>query len=208
MDATPKTLVRLHVRPARISDLAPLVSLYLGLSPESRHRFHPFPFRRPVVVICFWALLMAQHLLPPVNRRFPQTLLRVVVAQVDDGPGLAGYGTIRAVHVPNLGPRVRFGFIVAEGFQGHGIGPKIVRRLAETALEHGFEKDIGTVFRSDAVAQRAMARFGASFVETDSREPAAPDEPLFEVHGLLRDKLRLIGADDPILDGAGRVRSR
>ena len=169
-----------HVRRGRLHDVPGLVDLYLGLSPEARQGFHPFPFVRPALWVLYPAVVVGGLLLRPFMRRFPRTAVVIVVAKMAGVRGVAGYGTLRGERRAGRDPVVRFGFVVRDGFRGQRIGSALLRQLSEEGVALGFRTGIGAVFRSDERAVRAISRFGFQLRETDQRDPAHPDEPNFE----------------------------
>lgn len=181
---------RMVVRRGRLRDVPGLVRFYLGLSPEARYRFHPFAFRRAVVYPAYFGVLGAQALLRPLMRRFPRLVVGLVVAEPEGGGPIAGYGTLRGVLWKDAEPRVRFGFVVGDGYRGYGIGPRLLRGLSKVAVGYGLRWEIGAVFASDKVAIRALTKFGVTFYESNYVDPRAPQEKNLwteaDLHEILR----------------------
>lgn len=181
---------RMVVRKGRIRDVGGLVRFYMGLSPEARYRFHPFPFRPAVLYPAYFGVLCAQALLRPLMRRFPRLVVGLAVAEPEGGGPIAGYGTIRGVIWKGAEPRVRFGFVVGDGYRGYGIGPRLLRGLSKVAVGYGLRWEIGAVFASDKVAIRALTKFGVTFYESNYVDPRAPQEKNLwteaDLHEILR----------------------
>lgn len=188
-EATPKP--RMVVRKGRLADVRKLVRFYLGLSPEARYRFHPFPFRRVVLYPAYTVVLTAQAVFHPLMRRFPRLVVGLVVAEPEGGGPVVGYGTMRGVIWKGMAPRVRFGFVVGDGYRGFGIGPRLLRGLAKVAVGYGLRWEIGAVFASDQVAIRALQKFGVKFYESDWVDRRAPQEKNLWTEGDLHEILRL-----------------
>ena len=184
----------LRIRPGRVGDVRRLVRFYLSLSPEARYRFHPFPFRPFRAGAMYFVILCAQRGFGWLMKRFPSLLVGLVLAQLEGNDAVVGYGTMRGVVWKGMEPRVRFGFVVGDGFRGYGIGPQVLRGLASHAVGFGMRWEIGAVFRSDTVAIRALTKFGVKFFPTDYRDPRAPNELNFWTEGDLFEILRLIHA--------------
>jgi hypothetical protein len=183
---------RVIVRPGRVADVRGLVRFYLGLSPEARYRFHPFPFRPFAAGYRYFLIVLAQTLFGRWMGRFPRALVGLVVARLEGRDEIVGYGTMRGVVWKGLEPRVRFGFVVGDGFRGYGIGPQLLRGLSVIAVGYGMRWEIGAVFKSDAVAIRALTKFGVKFFDSDYIDPRAPNEQNYWTEGDLHEILRLI----------------
>ena len=182
----------MRVEPGRLTDVRPLVRFYLGLSPEARYRFHPFPFRPFRAGYRYLLVIAAQTLFGRWMGRFPRGLVGIVVARLEGSEEIVGYGTMRGVVWKGLEPRVRFGFVVGDGFRGYGIGPQLLRGLSVIAVRYGMRWEIGAVFQSDTVAIRALTKFGVKFFESDWVDPLAPTEKNLWTEGDLHEILRLI----------------
>ena len=180
------------IRPGRLRDVPGLVRFYMGLSPEARYRFHPFPFHRAVITPLYTTILLAQTVYGRWMGRVPRLLVGLVVARLEGRPEIVGYGTMRGVVWKGMEPRVRFGFVVGDGFRGYGIGPQLLRGLSVIAVGYGMRHEIGAVFKSDTVAIRALEKFGVRFFETDYIDPRAPKEKNLWTEGDLHEILRLI----------------
>jgi len=185
------------IRQGRLRDVRRLVRFYMGLSPAARYRFHPFPFNPFAAASLFLITLGAQSVFGRVAPRSARFLVGLMVAQLEGDPRIAGYGTMRGVPRKGLDPRVRFGFVVGDDFRGYGIGPSILRGLAQVAVDRGMRWEIGAVFRSDTLAIKALTKFGVKFSETDYRDPRAPHEPNYFTEGDLFEILRLIPENRP-----------
>jgi len=168
--------LRVKVRYARYRDIGTLSRLYVALGPESRHGYHPFPFHRVAVSLIYFSLITAQRLLGWAMRRSTRLLAFLFVAEATETGAIVGSGTLRGVLAPNEPPRVRFGFFVAEGYQGFGVGKSILFGLAEIALGLGYKQGQGAVFKSDTKAIRAISEVGFRFMDTDFRDPKVPGE--------------------------------
>jgi hypothetical protein len=183
---------RVVVTPGRLRDVAALVRFYLGLSPAARYRFHPFPFNRFLAGTMYFGILLAQSIYGRWMGRLPRLLVGLVVARLDGKPEVVGYGTMRGVVWKGMEPRVRFGFVVGDGYRGYGIGPRLLRGLSVIAVGYGMRWEIGAVFRSDTVAIRALTKFGVKFFDSDYVDPRAPNELNYWTEGDLHEILRLI----------------
>lgn len=169
-----------RLRRGRITDARRLVRLYLGLSADARHGFHPFPFSRPRLWVLYPLTLGISRLGRPLMRRFPGLIVVVVVAELDGVDGFVGYGTLRGEKGPDGQPQVRFGFVVRDGFRGHRIGISLLHRLSVEGHDLGVRWGVGAVFRGDARAIKAIRGFGFRFSETTRIDPRAPQESNFE----------------------------
>lgn len=182
--------VPVSVRPARWGDVRPLASLYLSQSPAQRHGYHPFPFNRAAVTLIYFGLVSGQALFGWAMRRSPRLLALLFVAQVDATGEIAGSGTLRGVVRPGGERFVRFGFFVAEPFQGKGVGKRLLWGLASAGIERGYHRGLGAVFQSDAKAIPAIAGAGFKLTPTDHRDPDAPDEANFLAEADLDEMVR------------------
>jgi|GEM_PF-1760513 len=189
--ADPAPAPRVVVRRARYRDIGRLVRLYRNRSAASIHGYHPFPFDRFRLTLIYFSLISGQWMLHWAMRRFPRAVAILLIAQVEGRPQLAGSGTLRGVARSGEEPRVRFGFVVADGVQGLGIGKRLLWALAKAGLDLGYAHGVGVVFRSDSKAISAISRAGFRFMPTDYRDPLAPDEPNFATEGDLAEMVRL-----------------
>ena len=188
---------RMVVRKGRLRDVGGLVRFYLGLSEEARYRFHPFPFSRAALYPAYATILAAQAALHPLMRRFPRLVVGLVVAEPEGGGRIVGYGTMRGVRWKGEAPRVRFGFVVGDGYRGYGIGPRLLRGMAKVAVSYGYRWEIGAVFASDQVAIRALQKFGVKFYESNWVDRRAPQEKNLWTEGDLHEILRLTAFVEP-----------
>jgi hypothetical protein len=180
------------IRPGRLRDVPALVRFYMGLSPEARYRFHPFPFNPAYLGPMYTFVLSAQALYGRWMGQVPRLLVGLVVARLEGKNDIVGYGTMRGVVWKGMEPRVRFGFVVGDGYRGFGIGPQLLRGLSVIAVRYGMRHEIGAVFASDTVAIRALGKFGVRFFESDYIDPRAPNERNLWTEGDLHEILRLI----------------
>jgi GNAT superfamily N-acetyltransferase len=185
------------IRKGRIADVRRLVRFYLSLSPAARYRFHPFRFDPFFSGLLFLLTLIGQAVFGTIAPRSARLLVGLMVAELEGDRRVAGYGTMRGVPRKGLEPRVRFGFVVGDDFRGYGIGPKILRGLAQVAVDRGMRWEIGAVFRSDTLAIKALTKFGVKFSETDYIDPRAPHELNYFTEGDLFEILRLIPENPP-----------
>ncbi|HTT35209.1 MAG TPA: GNAT family N-acetyltransferase [Thermoplasmata archaeon] len=184
----PRTKVR--IRRARYRDVAALVRLYLDRSEASWHGYHPFPSRSFLLGPIYFGLVTYQYLVGWAMRRLPRLLVVLVVAEIEGSGEVAGSGTLRGVIHRNEEPRVRFGFLVGERFQGLGIGKQLLWGLAETGLDLGYKWGVGVVFRSDAKAISAISKAGFMFSPTAYRDPRAPEETNYSTVADLAEMVR------------------
>jgi hypothetical protein len=184
-------------RRGRISDTPRLIRLYLGLSEDARHGFHPFPFNRASLWFLYPTLLTISRLGRPMMRRFPRLIVVLVVAELEGTEGFVGYGTLRGETPKGEPPQVRFGFVVRDGFRGHRIGIGLLRRLSEEGLVLGIRVGVGMVFRRDARAIKAIQGFGFALRESPRRDPQAPEEDNFETWIELEKAVRPSAAPPP-----------
>lgn len=190
----PTVSSHLRLRRGRVGDAARLVRLYMGLSEDARHGFHPFPFHRAALWFLYPAVLTVSRVGRPLMRRFPRLIVVVVVAEIDGVDGLVGYGTLRGETPPGRPPEVRFGFVVRDGFRGYKIGVSLLRRLAEEGYALGIRTGVGAVFRRDARAIKAIKGMGWEFRESTRVDPRAPEEENYET---VLDLARAIQAPPP-----------
>lgn len=172
----PRPRTPVTIRPARLGDVRPLTRLYLAQSPAQRHGYHPFPFNRLGAGSIYFGLVVAQSLFGWAMRRSTRLLALLFVAQVDGTGQLAGSGTLRGVLRPGGERFVRFGFFVAEAYQGSGVGKRLLWGLAAAGRERGYHRGLGAVFRSDAKAIPAIAGAGFRLTPTEYRDRGAPEE--------------------------------
>jgi GNAT superfamily N-acetyltransferase len=171
---------RLRLRRADVADARQLINLYLGLSGDARRGFHPFPFQRWILWVIYPVALFASRAGRPMMRRFPRLIVVFVVAELEGTDGFVGYGTLRGETPGGEPPRVRFGFVVRDGFRGHRVGAAVLHRLSEEGYELGIQVGVGAVFRRDERAIKAIRGFGWQFRDTTRRDPQAPEEEMFE----------------------------
>jgi hypothetical protein len=169
------------LRIGRVRDTPKLVRLYLSLSPKARHAFHPFPFNRLVLWFIYPMILAYQTVARPLMRRFPRSIVMLLVAERPGTPEPLGYGTIRGLVRPDGRPAVRYGSLVRDGSQGKGVVYAIMTGLGEQALSLGVTVAIASVFRSDDRTVHVCRRFGFEVHLSDWVDPGAPEEATYEV---------------------------
>jgi len=183
-----------RMRIGRVRDAPKLVRLYLSLSPQARHAFHPFPFNALALWFIYPTILAYQTVARPLMRRFPRSIVMLLVAERPGTPEPLGYGTIRGLVRPDGRPAVRYGSLVRDGSQGKGVVYAIMTGLGEQALSLGVPLAVASVFRSDERTVHVCRRFGFEVHLSDWVDPGAPEEPTYEVVADLVAILRPTGA--------------
>jgi ribosomal protein S18 acetylase RimI-like enzyme len=84
---------------------------------------------------------------------------RAVLALTRDGGSAVGLADLRVAAVPE--PRsAHFGVLVEDAWQHRGLGTALVRRIAETAVDHGLDELTGTVPADEVRVTRLLRRAG------------------------------------------------
>jgi RimJ/RimL family protein N-acetyltransferase len=82
-----------------------------------------------------------------------------VLALTADGGSAVGLADLRFIAVPE--PRTaNFGVLVEDAWQHRGLGTALVRRIAETAVDHGLDELTGTVPADAVRITRLLRRAG------------------------------------------------
>ena len=82
-----------------------------------------------------------------------------MLALTADGGSAVGLADLRLTAVPE--PRsAHFGVLVEDAWQHRGLGTALVRRIAETAVEHGLDELTGTVPADAVRITRLLRRAG------------------------------------------------
>jgi acetate---CoA ligase (ADP-forming) len=136
----------LRLRPPRAADEVALLSFFSGLSQQSLYlRFHGVASVGPPIVETF---------LDPdwVDRG------ALIGTLADDGGervvALAGYARLRDP------ARAEVAFVVADAFQGRGIGTRMLERLAALAADQGIERFVAEVLSENTAMLRVFAEAG------------------------------------------------
>jgi len=154
--------VSLSVRPIRPEDAALERRFVNGLSEESRY----FRF--------FYRL---HELTPQMLARFTQVdydreMALVAIAPDASVPeGERFVGVARYIATPD-GESAEFALVVADDWQGRGVGHGLMERLVASARKRGFARLSGTVLRSN----RAMLRFVEQFGFAVADDPHDSDQ--------------------------------
>jgi RimJ/RimL family protein N-acetyltransferase len=126
----------LTVRPIRDDDVDRLRRLFYRLSPETVYRRFFQPVKRPSEKLL--------HHLAEVDHELRQA----IVAELDDEIiAVVRYDRSTATDVAEVA------VLVEDAWQGHGLGRRLLRRLAVDALEHGVADLTATVLGEN---QRAL----------------------------------------------------
>ena len=133
------------LRDAGPSDAPLVAALHARCSPESRRARFLSPVPR----------LDAQQLRDLVGPDGG----RAVLALTADGGSAVGLADLSLTSVPE--PRTaHFGVLVEDAWQHRGLGTALVRRIAETAVEHGLDELTGTVPADAVRITRLLRRAG------------------------------------------------
>ncbi len=138
------------LRDAAPSDAPLVAALHARCSPESRRGRFLSPTPR----------LDADQLRNLVGPRGG----RAVLALTRDGGSAVGLADLRVAATPvTAAPEPRsahFGVLVEDAWQHRGLGTALVRRIAETAVDHGLDELTGTVRADEVRVTRLLRRAG------------------------------------------------
>ena len=148
------------VRPARVSDLRALLHLYRDRSEASKKTYHPFPFDRFRLSAIYLWMTIARRQMRFLMRRFPRRAATLLLAIGPDGTSIVGYGTVRLMTGRGEEPIARFGYMVADAYQGQGVGGEIIRAMVLCAKGLGIRKGGGTVLQQNVASAHLIARSG------------------------------------------------
>jgi acetyl coenzyme A synthetase (ADP forming)-like protein len=138
----------MRLRPPIVGDEERLLAFFRGLSDESLYRrFHGFP--------SLTADLVAPVLDPDWHER------GALIGTFGEGPDervvtLVNYVRLRDPSAAEIA------FTVADEFQGHGAGPRLLEQLAELAASAGIESFVADVMRSNRPMLRVFEEAGFS----------------------------------------------
>ncbi len=142
----------LRLRPPARDDSEALVSFFAELSNQSLYlRFHGHP-------------LVDSHLVAPdLEPDWAERGALVGAAATEDGErvvALASYVRLREHEVAEVA------FAVADGYQGRGIGPRLLERLAARAAEQGITRFVAEVIADNRPMLRVFSEAGFSVSRT------------------------------------------
>jgi len=148
---------RVILRPIEPQDAQREQAFVRGLSPESRY----FRFMNTL-----------RELTPEMLERFthPDAAREVaLVALTGEGASARQIGVARCVLAPD-GKSGEFAVVVADDFQGQGLGSRLMQELAATARTRGVKRMEGLVLTSNHRMLELMQSLGFEIT-------AAPDDP-------------------------------
>jgi acetyltransferase len=102
-----------------------------------------------------------------------------LVAIADDFPE-ATLGVGRFIRDPERPDTAEFAVVVADAFQGIGLGRAIAEQLAEAAVERGIRHFSATVLHENVAIQQLLARISRKLA--DARWSDGAGELLYELH--------------------------
>ena len=150
----------LTVRPIRDDDVDRLRRLFYRLSPETVYRRFFQPVRQPSEKLL--------HHLAEVDHELRQAL----VAELDDE-----IVAVVRYDRPSPSAPAEVAVLVEDAWQGHGLGRRLLRRLATDAVEHGIVDMSATVLGENQRALRLARR-----VAPDSHSQLDHGEWLVDIH--------------------------
>ncbi len=148
------------VRPARLSDVATLVDLYLGQADASRALYHPFPFDAGKLRLLFSYMTLERPLARLLSRVAPGWAAVVLVATAPEDGRVVGYGTVRFDPDSRSDLRAKFGYLVGDAERGRGVGTRLMGELIRTGQALGALHLGGTVLEENLACQRVLAKYG------------------------------------------------
>jgi protein lysine acetyltransferase len=104
----------------------------------------------------------------------------VAFVAVADAMPEATLGVGRFVRDAERPDTAEFAIVVADAFQGLGIGTAIAERLADAAVERGIRHFSATVLHENVAIQQLLARIARKLA--DARWSAGAGELLYELH--------------------------
>lgn len=136
-----------QMRAVRAEDAKALQAFVRSLSPESRY----FRFVQSI-----------QELPPAMLARYTQLdydRAMAILALAPDALGERIIGVARYVQEPD-GESCEFALVVADAWQGKGVGSRLMIALFEAAKARGYKRMVGWVMASNEKMLRAMSRLG------------------------------------------------
>ncbi len=161
-------------RAARLRDVPALVRLYRGISAEARRFHHPYPRDRLRLVPLFLWMVGTRRWARRLLRRVPNLTFLVFVAVPETIAAPCAYATIRFVARPGQPVWGRFGYLVADGHRGRGIGTALAIEMYRSCLELGVRRGGGTVLGDNAASRTIVERFGFHMVPSAEPDRRAP----------------------------------
>ena len=164
-----------------------MVDLYIVGSGEGRRFYHPFRFDPVIVRLVFTYFVLSRRLVPALMRLFPHRAAIVLVACLEDGEQVIGFGTIRFVRRPHAIPAGKYGFLVDQRFRGRGIGTRLGEAMLSTSRAIGLTEGVATILRDNQASIKVAERFGFRVDPSSFRDRGAPGQPTVEIQGDLRE---------------------
>lgn len=124
-------------RPANLADVRTLVEFYLGQPPESRHVYHPFPFRRWPLAALFSYMVIERPFSRLLVRLIPHAAMVLLVAHRAGSERPIGYCTVRFPPTPDGIRKALFGSYVSDEARGMGVGKLLMAGAKQVGREHG-----------------------------------------------------------------------
>lgn len=171
----PRARLPVRIRGSRVSDLSSLVRLYRDRSEASKQTYHPFPFGRFRLALIYLWIIALQRWMRWFMRYLPRRAATLLVVEREDQPGLIGYGTIRLMSGRGEEPIARFGYLVADAYQGKGVGGQLIEVMIAKAKELGIRKGGGTVLQRNIASAHLIEKWGWK-LRPAAADRGAPDE--------------------------------
>jgi GNAT superfamily N-acetyltransferase len=169
--------VTIQYASARVRDVPGMVRFYMGLSESARSMYHPFPWNRAALYAIYFILAFWQSYFLWLMRRRPSLIRLISVAHVAGTRTVVGTCTLRGEMMPDLGWCVRAGLATSDGYRGHKIGVKTLRKAVVVADQLGIRYQIGSAFVSNKPILALQTALGARIFPIDKRDPYRPEEP-------------------------------
>jgi RimJ/RimL family protein N-acetyltransferase len=182
---------------ARFSDLAPIAQMYRRQSPESRSFFHPYPFDRLRLGVILGAMYASQRVVRRMLRWWPNFAFVIVVAAEPTGAPV-GFGTVRFVARRGEETWARFGFMIDERHQGHGVGSRLAQAMYRSTLSLGVRRGGGTILEHNQVSMGIAEKFGFRFTASAQADPRAPRQVALHGTGDLEEAVRHGPTAEPV----------
>ncbi|HYK93524.1 MAG TPA: GNAT family N-acetyltransferase [Thermoplasmata archaeon] len=140
--------------------------------------YHPFPFRRWLLVALFSGIVLERPISRQLVRILPQATIVLLVAHQSGTARPIGFCTVRFPRSPDRVRKALFGTLVAPEARGLGVGKSLLAEAKKVGRAHG-ARFLTAIFLARNRASTQWAQQGGMTVAPTSPDRHAPGEANF-----------------------------